>query len=202
MASEIVLRSPSSHTYSAKIAPSSVSSTMKPPAYDWLSGTWNVCYSSLPLWKGKQNVRISYSACTTMPQDSSRMPDLDDHVESQKIGKEKFSSIHGISRPVEVNGIEHGLAYRWRGKGLLKLITSDWEILGYGTDKEAQESNEWVVTFFSKTAFTPAGIDIYTRAKAKLSETTLNSIKSALAELCDDEFKSLVNTMFEIPQTD
>jgi hypothetical protein len=129
------------------------------------------------------------------------MPDLDDHVESQKIGKEKVSHIHGISRPIEVDGVEFGLAYHWRGKGLLKLITSHWEILGHGKDEGAQESNEWVVTFFSKTVFTAAGIDIYTRTKANLSDATLNAIKSAMAELCDDEFKSLANSIFEVPRT-
>ena len=61
------------------------------------------------------------------------MPDLDDHVESQKVGQTKISHIHGISRPVEVKGIGFGLAYSWRGKGLLKIASSNWEILGYGS---------------------------------------------------------------------
>jgi hypothetical protein len=199
MATEVTVRTPSSHTYSATKGASG--NDLKPPTFDWISGTWNVSYSSLPLWKGKQNVRISYALCGSTPQDSSRMPDLDDHVESQKIGQTKVSNIHGISRPVEVEGIGFGLAFRWRGKGLLKLISSNWEILGYGVDNNAQEPNDWVVTFFSKTTFTPAGIDIYTRTKEDLSDATLQAIKAKLISLSDDKFTAIANSIFEVPRT-
>jgi hypothetical protein len=198
MASEVVIRAPSSHTYSTSKA---TNYNLKTPSFEWLSTTWNVSYSSLPLWKGKQNVRITYSLCGATPQDSLRMPDLDDHVESQKIGQTKTSHIHGISRPVEVEGLEFGLAYSWRGKGWLKIASSDWEILGYGPDNHAKDPNDYIVTFFSKTLFTPAGIDIYTRTKANLSDETLSAIKSTLASLSDEKFTSIANSIFEVPRT-
>jgi hypothetical protein len=200
MALELVIRTPSSHTYST--SKTTTESTLKSPPFEWISTTWNVSYSSLPLWKGKQNVRITYSLCGPAPQDPSKMPTLDDHVESQKLGQTKTSHIHGISRPVEVKGLAFGLAYSWRGKGLLKIASSDWEILGYGSDNHAAEPNDWVVTFFSKTLFTPAGIDIYTRTKANLSDETLDAIKSALATLSDEKFTTIVNSIFEIPRTE
>jgi hypothetical protein len=198
MASEVVIRAPSSHTYSTSKA---TNYNLKTPSFEWLSTTWNVSYSSLPLWKGKQNVRITYSLCGATPRDSLRMPDLDDHVESQKIGQTKTSHIHGISRPIEVEGLEFGLAYSWRGKGWLKIASSDWEILGYGPDNHAKEPNDYIVTFFSKTLFTPAGIDIYTRTKANLSDETLSAIKSTLASLSDEKFTSIANSIFEVPRT-
>jgi hypothetical protein len=201
MATEIQLRSPSSHTYLAKQSGGGVS--VKSPNYEFLSGTWNVSYSSLPLWKGKQNVKISYKydGPPSKDSESGKMPDLDDHVEYQKEGKDKVSHIHGVSRPVDVKGIDHGLAYSWRGKGMLTLITSNWEILGYGTDTDAGEPNDWVVTFFCKTLFTPAGIDIYTRRSASLSETALTAVKASLEKLGDGAFTTIVKSMFEVPRT-
>src|ERR1700761_5294030 len=111
---QIILRGPSSHTLKGA-APPSNTETIAPPKFDWLSGTWNVLYSSLPLWKGKQNVRITYQGINVEPGVSGeRMPDFDDHVEYQKIGSSKTSSVHGVSRPVHVEGVGHGLAYHWR----------------------------------------------------------------------------------------
>jgi len=130
------------------------------------------------------------------------MPDLDDHVEYQKQGTEsEFSHVRGISRPVEVEGVQFGLAFHWRGKGWLMVASSSWEILGYGTDEAAESQNDYVVTYFGKTLFTPAGLDIYTRTKNSLSETTLMAIKSALKELGNDDIAKITDALFEIPRT-
>jgi hypothetical protein len=201
MTSSISLRAPSAHTHSSIKADSSGANDIQPPTFTWLSRTWHVSYSTLPMWKGKQNVHITYSLSGVMSSDQSKMPNLMDHVESQKAGQEKVSHIHGISRPVEVESVPFGLAYTWRGNGLLKLISSNWEILGFGTDSSSAEPNDWAVTCFSKTLFTPAGIDIYTSTKASLSEATLEAIKAALAKLHDDSFNSLATSLFEVPRT-
>jgi len=201
MAAEVTLRAPSTHTYSVKPATDLGKPDLQGPTYDWLSGPWNVSYSSLPLWKGKQNVRIIYGRSGPRPDTLDRIPDLTDHVEYQKEGKEKISHIHGISRPVEVEGLPHGLAYNWRGKGWLKIASSDWEILGFGTDSHNGEENDWIVTFFSKTIFTPAGADIYTRSQKSLSDATLDKIKTTLAGLSDDKFTAIAESIFEIPRT-
>ena len=128
------------------------------------------------------------------------MPDLDDMVEYQKVGATKVSSIHGISRPVEVADLQHGLAYSWRGKGWLKIASSNWEILGWGVD-EHNPQNDWVVTYFSKTLFTPAGIDIYCRTDDPLSEPTLKTIKDALSSLEEASLQKLAESLFEVPRT-
>jgi hypothetical protein len=199
MAPEIKLRSPSSHTYVGKQA--NGSTEVKSPTYDWVAGSWYVSYTSLPLWSDKQNVRITYNRLASSATDADTMPDLDDHVESQKLGKTKVDHIYGISRPVHVEGVDHGLAYSWRGKGImLSFITSDWEILGHGTDSEAAEPNEWVVTFFCKTLFTPAGMDIYTRTKASLSDVTLEAIKAELEKISDDGFTAIAKQLYEVPR--
>jgi hypothetical protein len=192
----INLRAPSSHMIKDA---SEVSTTIDAPTYDWLAGTWHVSYSSLPLWKGKQNVRITYKLLpgyiASVPD---RMPHLDDHVEYQKAGSSKTNNVRGVSRPVDVTGLGHGLAYAWRGKGLLAIASSSWEILAYGTDTHAAEANDYAVTYFGKTLFTPAGIDIYTRTTASLSEETLSAVKAALEK--QSGCAKLAKSLFEVPR--
>lgn len=60
------------------------------------------------------------------------------------------------------------------------IASSKWEILAYG-DEDAN-ANSWVVTYFAKTLFTPAGIDFYSRNGTLMPET-VQSIKAGLAEL-------------------
>ena len=46
-------------------------------------------------------------------------------------------------------------------KGWLMIASSKWQVLGYGEG--------WAITYFAKTLFTPAGIDIYIRAEQGIS---------------------------------
>ncbi|KAF2673005.1 hypothetical protein BT63DRAFT_143557 [Microthyrium microscopicum] len=197
---QITIRPPSSHTLKGSPANASDGASVPAPTYDWISGTWHVSYSSLPLWKGKQNVRISYKALAGSDLTSVKMPDLDDFVEYQKQGATKTSTVSGISRPVQVGGLPEGLAYAWRGKGLLMIASSNWEILAHGTDTAAAEPNDFVVTYFGKTLFTPAGLDIYTRTTSSLSDVTLNAIKAALEGQSEQGLGTLAKSMFEIPR--
>jgi hypothetical protein len=50
----IVLRAPNESSSNKKTAAG-------PPSLDWLSGTWNVTHSTLPMWKNKRNVTITYA---------------------------------------------------------------------------------------------------------------------------------------------
>jgi hypothetical protein len=196
-----VIRAPSKHTYSIKPPSDNGSVEVEAPSFLWIGTTWCVAYTNLPLWKDKKNVRITYRIEGNAPSPSDgRMPDLDDHVVYEEIGKTKEKHIHGISRPVEVEGIAFGLAYSWRGKGWLRIASSDWEILGWGKDEfaSADKPNDWVVTCFSKTLFTPAGIDIYTRTALPLTEETLKKIKDVLTGLADENWSKMVNAIYEI----
>ncbi|RYN27863.1 hypothetical protein AA0112_g7713 [Alternaria arborescens] len=188
-------------------APSSLPSTepspsLAPPALSWLSGSWNVTHSTLPMWKKSRNVRITYTAIP-----STQPAQIDDVVTYQSLGAEKIKTVHGVDKPFDVpntasaSGTEGGevasLGYNWRGKGWLVIATSKWEILGYG-DEEGTD-NSWVVTYFAKTLFTPAGVDFYSR-KGNLTSQTIESIKAGLAELGGDVAK-LAGEVFEV-QTD
>jgi hypothetical protein len=153
------------------------------PALDFLSGAWNVTHSTLPMWKKNKNVKITYA--------SLRAPvgALDDLVEYNPIDGDKQKTVRGVDTP---DSTRHA-AYNWRGKGLLMIASSHWEILGYG-----DEDGGWMVTYFSKTMFTPAGVDVYARRKGGLSEQMLQRIRSEMKGVDDSDFQRLVDEMFAV----
>ena len=161
-----------------------------PPTNDFIIGTWHVTHSSLPLWKDKRNVNITYEL---LPVDSSGVIKIDDLVSYQENGSEKIKTIHGVDTPTPGN---QG-AWDWRGKGWLKIASSHWECLGFG---HVDDGNQWIVTYFAKTLFTPAGIDIYSRKKEGLPQATIDQILTALREFGVDEITELAKNIFQIPQ--
>lgn len=82
------------------------------------------------------------------------------------------------------------------------MATSDWEILGYGGEgKRGSEGEDWVVTYFAKTMFTPAGIDIYSRTKEGLEKAAVKRIIKALKESESEEIRGLARELFEVTRT-
>src|SRR5579862_6742570 len=167
---------------------SSTGLNWSPPHIDWLEGTWHVTHSTLPMWKTKKNVRITYKS---LPLRSGTILSgtyrLDDLVSYQDPSSGKINTVHGIDTS---SGSGDTDAWDWRGTGLLFLLTSHWEILGWGDGYVnggdggsdslliKKEYNplpvpeihvDWVVTYFAETFFTPAGIDIYSRSEKGLS---------------------------------
>ncbi|KAL8276380.1 hypothetical protein RQP46_011225 [Phenoliferia psychrophenolica] len=165
--------------------------------YADLLGSWHVIASTLPLWKGKKNVVISYAAIPNEPATT-----LDDVVSYNKVGDaagKSPSTVKGIDR------LEEGTAgaWKWRGKGLLTPITSRWQLLGFNVrsaSSEAQEEPEWVVTYFASTLFTPAGLDIYARTARGVPDEMVEKLTKSIeglggevAKLCKD------GGMFRVP---
>ena len=163
-----------------------------PPTNGFIIGTWHVTHSSHPHWKGKHNVNITYEI---LPSDSSGVTKIDHVVTYQAIGSEKFKTLRGLNTPTPGPGNQG--AWDWRGKGWLMIVSSHWECLGFG---HAQDNNRWIVAYFAKTLFTPAGIDIYTRHKEGLPQSTIDEILKALKELGIKEITELANNIFQIPQ--
>jgi hypothetical protein len=94
---------------------------------DFLAGTWYVTHSSLPLWKNKRNVTITYTpipptATTKIAGSSGNDTKLDDLVQyqSRDASKPKIHSVRGIDTPSRSN---RG-AWDWRGKGWLMIASS------------------------------------------------------------------------------
>ncbi|KAL4788308.1 hypothetical protein BJX76DRAFT_173682 [Aspergillus varians] len=183
MASQLNIRLPQTHATKRD--------ECVPPTHDFIMGTWHVTHSSLPLWKDKRNVNITYAL---LPPDSSGITKIDDLVRYQAAGSEKIKSIHGVDTPSPGN---QG-AWDWRGKGWLMIASSHWECLGFG---HIDENNQWIVTYFAKTLFTPAGIDIYSRAKEGLPQTLVEEILQALKGLGVEQTTTLANNVFQIPQS-
>ncbi|KAF2155781.1 hypothetical protein K461DRAFT_274805 [Myriangium duriaei CBS 260.36] len=164
-----------------------------PPPISWLLGTWHVTHSSLPMWKSKRNVRITYTALPpsspSVPQDNTDR--LDDLVEYQPLEGSKVSTVHGVDKAAA----EGRDAWTWRGKGWLMVASSAWQVLGWGTDGEG---NDWAVTYFAKTLFTPAGVDFYSRSGKGLSAITVQGIENALAKTESEEVSRLAKEVFAV----
>jgi len=106
------------------------------------------------------------------------------------------STVAGIDR------LEQGAAarWKWRGKGLLMIATSRWQLLGFNIHTSADSDEpEWVVTYFASTLFTPAGLDIYSRSKDGLSDQFVEGLVEGIGAL-DDAVAHLVKDggMFRI----
>ncbi|KAJ9297507.1 hypothetical protein DTO271G3_4282 [Paecilomyces variotii] len=200
---EIFIRAPSSTSNdNTKIPPHP-----PPPTTFLTSSPWLVTYSTLPIWRSKRNVKITYQS---LPQGF-----LDDQVTYQTCQGGTVKTVHGVDRPVYMSGqrqdrdnangdsdVEAGSwAYHWRGKGWLMIASSKWEVLGYGSADGGGmgvegQSVDWAVTYFAKTLFTPEGIDIYSRPSTKLPATLIEEIKKGLKAIGDESFQRLVGDLF------
>lgn len=129
----------------------------------FLTGTWFICFTNFPMWtKGdKTNPTFNYEII----QNKQDKKMLSDEVRYFKKGKEK--SIKGIDTPNESDAS----SFVWRGKGLLKVVSSNWKVA-----LRDEEDGQWAVIYFSKTLFTPEGVDIISR-NPSLSDATWQQIR-------------------------
>jgi len=112
------------------------------------------------------------------------------------------SSAKPDSKPSTIAGTDHTLAvgrFKWRGSGLLAVASSKWQVLGCNTS-DAEGSQPWAVTFFEKTLFTPAGLDVYARSAEGLPESLLKEIFEGIKGVGGD-VAALSETFFEVERT-
>lgn len=176
-------------------SPAKASADFKLPSIQWLMETWHVTHSTLPMWKSKRNVRIQYTPLDpSSPEIAKENTDrVDDLVTYQGLSGDKVSSVKGVDKAA--SGDSRG-EWNWRGKGWLMIASSHWEVLGWG--EEESTGNKWVVTMFAKTLFTPAGIDIYSKARGGLKTEIVEDIKAALTQVDDSDVKKMAGDLFEI----
>ena len=127
-------------------------------------GTWFIVQTSLPLWlKGdKLNPTLTYT-----PMQRKGKEVLQDEVKYTQKGKQKVITGYDTMDPSNPD------AFSWRGKGWLSLFTSKCEIRLIDTN------GQWAVSWFSKTPFTPEGVDIISRTPT-LDAATIDKIKQAM----------------------
>ncbi len=115
-----------------------------------LEGTWYIVLTNFPMWLKGDKTRPIF--IYTVAEHGS-VTGLRDEVRSWKHGKEQV--ILGFDTPLD----ETNRRFVWRGKGLLSLLTSRWEIV------HCDAAKEWAIIYFEKTLFTPEGYDVIARSK-------------------------------------
>jgi hypothetical protein len=128
-----------------------------------LVGTWFIHSTNFPMWlKGdKVNPTFNYSVVTK----KDRV--LLDEVKYLKNGKEKSIVGYDTQAPKDTT------VFVWRGKGLLHLLKSKWKVA------LMDDSGQWAVIWFSKTLFTPEGVDIISRTPS-LSPAVIHQIQAKM----------------------
>lgn len=124
--------------------------------FTFLTGTWFVCFSNFPMWTAGDKINPTFTYQIVQQKDRTL---LYDEVRYQKKGKNK--SIKGFDKLSTSN---HNTLI-WRGKGWLKLLSSKWEVA-----LKDNEHGKWAVIYFSKTLFTPEGVDVISREPSLSAE--------------------------------
>ena len=139
------------------------------------------------MWKSNKNVTITYT-----PLDGADGA-WDNLVKYQSITSptlsDKWKTVEGIEKPDP----SIPSAWNWRGKGWLKIASSHWEVLGHGEEEEG-----WVVVWFQKTLFTPAGIDVLARRREGLSEGLMGRVRGEMGKVDDGGFKEQAEKIFGV----
>lgn len=174
--------------------------SVEPPPLEWLLGKWHITHSTLPIWKDKRNVTITY---TVLPSPKGSAPGvirLEDLVEYQELKGDKIKSVRGVD-----TGTGDNNEWNWRGSGIIKVASAHWEVVGWGEgdrqvggDEASDQEAQWMVTFFAKTYFTPAGMDVYARRPGGLPEALLKDIFSALTQIEDGQIRELASQLVEV----
>ncbi|OWZ60151.1 hypothetical protein C356_00285 [Cryptococcus neoformans c45] len=176
-----------------------------PDGFDrsWFMGKWGVVWSTLPMWKDKKDVTITYTPvarrCETQIVE---FEDLVEYKTRSSTDRSKTNTIKGINT---LSPGSNGATFDWKGKGLLFFVHSHWEVLGYG--KDVEQGLEWAVTYFSKTLFTPAGIDIYVRTmpfsfksqNLTAREVLLQRLVNEIQNIDADSIRNLAAQGFRVP---
>lgn len=146
------------------------------------------------------------------------------HQPGKGASRSKRSIVRGKNK-IDPKGI-NGATYLWRGYNFLKPFTSHWQIVAHNdqfTQSATDASNAvengnqtdeptaangadkepiWLVTYFTATMFTEAGIDLYVRGT--LSDEAYDEIVNALKDFQGDtpaakELRDLAAKMFKVP---
>ncbi|KAI0330143.1 hypothetical protein GY45DRAFT_1251435 [Cubamyces sp. BRFM 1775] len=179
---------------------------------DKFMGTWHVVFSTLSLWQSRKDVTITYTRKPRSNDGSSvQFDDVVEYRSKSGSASSKRSSIVGVDtllpphkpnrRPEESQGAAPAQTrYKWRGKGLLMIASSRWQVLGCSRDPSPDNTAAWAVTYFEKTLFTPPGLDIYARTAEGLPDGLVEEI-IAKAKALGGDVGLLAKTFFEVERS-
>ena len=171
---------------------SSSDGSFQPPSPEQLLGLWFITHTSLPFWRDKRNIKITYAAPSSSSPLRLNADPITDAVTYQPPGSATLKTVQGVN--TRAQGGRDG-AWDWRGSGWVKVVSNHWEILGYGG---GEEGGCWMVIFTHKSFFAPAAVHVYSRGKEALGEETRKALMGALARRRD--LKDLVGSVFLVQQ--
>ncbi|KAI0018947.1 hypothetical protein F4780DRAFT_477679 [Xylariomycetidae sp. FL0641] len=160
-----------------------------------LSGEWHMIASSSSFWLDrKHSISITY----TNAKSSNASPGtLDDVVAYYMRGSAKQHSTKGTSTP----STSQRVVYDWRGWGLLRLVSTRWEVVGYGSLATSGGPANILVTLAQKTTFSPQSLSIYSEKPSALAEDDIVTIMSALRDLENDALSRELDKVRRIEQS-
>jgi len=113
-----------------------------------LPGSWSIVATNFPMWVdgGRTNPRFTYGLVSADPL---VLTDVVSYVDAK-----------GAAKTINGTDVSHGSGFVWRGKGLLRLLSSRWNVTGITGDGNVAAIR------FSKSRLTPAGVDVIVREGA------------------------------------
>lgn len=126
-----------------------------------LVGTWFICGTNFPMWLKGDKTEPTFTYSLIEKPDGTAI--LLDEVRYVKQGRSRTITGYDYPDPRD------STAFIWRGKGLLSLLRSHWRVA------LQDPKGQWAVIWFSKTLFTPEGIDIISR-QPQLSPADIDHI--------------------------
>ncbi len=114
-----------------------------------LAGRWYIQITNFPMWLTgtKRRPSLEYGLLDGDP----RLSDTVTYVTAR--GARKQIAGYDAQDP------GHGAHFTWRGKGLLALLSSDWYVV------HLDAAAGVAAIYFTRTLFTPAGVDVIARAE-------------------------------------
>jgi hypothetical protein len=144
----------------------SASPSLTTVAPERLLGRWHIVATTLPFWRGKLEPTVTY----TPRPDGTWSDEL------------SWRDVRGRAR--RLRGVDRMLPggsgrFRWRGAGVLSILSSEWGFVAVAPDAT------WCATWFARASFgvTPEGMDVYAREPAHVHTADVLSALRARADL-------------------
>jgi lipocalin len=144
--------------------PLRVASTPTALRAEALEGTWRVRATNFPMWL--DGARTAPTFTYGPPRRDDQTVQFDDTVGYLERGE------RGTIEGVDTQHPSVATHFTWRGRGLLALVSSEWDLVAL------DPAGQWAVIAFTPTLFTPAGVDVV--ARTALDEDTLGRVRALL----------------------
>jgi hypothetical protein len=100
---------------------------------------------------------LNYGSCAS----NNKLSDLVQYEQVLASGDRAVKTIHGVN----VQNTRLSCRFRWRGAGLLCVVSSDWYVVDMSAFQVEGDPRPIVIAviFFTNTLFTPYGMDVIVR---------------------------------------